>query len=135
MKSTKRLRSAVCADITEMFYQISIQDSDMHAQQFLWLHKNNQTSGTFVMRSMTFWLNCALCIAHNVHHKNAEEIKNLNPLANKPLTLRRRSHWLLQRLRWINCSCTRSLYVNTLKNEDPKVLGVQKCTWNVLGTL
>ncbi|XP_043861898.1 uncharacterized protein LOC122756444 [Drosophila santomea] len=79
-------RIGVCADIAEMFHQITIQQSDMHAQRFLWLSKGNKTPRTFVMRAMTFGICCAPCIAHYVRDKNAQEFKDQCPRAFESIT-------------------------------------------------
>ncbi|XP_068150198.1 uncharacterized protein [Drosophila tropicalis] len=79
-------RIAVCADIAEMFHQINIQESDMHVQRFLWLNKNENTPRIFVMRAMTFGINCAPCIAHYVRDKNAENFQIKNPRAYESIT-------------------------------------------------
>ncbi|XP_041632480.1 uncharacterized protein [Drosophila kikkawai] len=79
-------RIGVCADIAEMFHQIIIQQSDMHVQRFLWLHKDNKTPRIFVMRAMTFGICCAPCIAHYVRDKNAQEFKDHCPRAFESIT-------------------------------------------------
>ncbi|XP_044573274.1 uncharacterized protein LOC116656444 isoform X2 [Drosophila ananassae] len=79
-------RIAVCADIAVMLHQITIQESDMQVQRFLWFHNDKKTPRTFVMRSMTFGICCAPCIAHYVRDKNAEAFKDTNPRAYESIT-------------------------------------------------
>jgi len=64
---------AVFGDIAKMFHQIRILESNAHAQRFVWYNKKTQAIRTFVMRSMTFGIFCAPCMAHYVRYKNAEE--------------------------------------------------------------
>ncbi|XP_070075691.1 uncharacterized protein [Drosophila takahashii] len=77
---------AVCGDIAEMFHQIRILEADAHAQRFVWYNKETQAIRTFVMRSMTFGISCAPCIAHYVRDKNAEEYKLQSPRAFEAIT-------------------------------------------------
>jgi len=67
-----------------MFHQIGILESD--AQRFVWYNKETQAIRTFEMRSMTFGISCAPCIAHYVRDKNAEEYKLQSPRAFEAIT-------------------------------------------------
>jgi len=74
---------AVCADIAEMFHRINVRESDMHAQRFLWYDANDDKNhpSIYVMRALTFGINCAPCIAHFVRDKNAEQFYGEFPRA------------------------------------------------------
>nr|XP_036677955.1 uncharacterized protein LOC118879083 [Drosophila suzukii] len=72
---------AVSGDIAEMFHRINIRHEDMHSQRFLWYDVNRNKINTYVMRAMTFGINCAPFIAHYVRDKNAEVHRQQFPLA------------------------------------------------------
>ncbi|GBP17520.1 hypothetical protein EVAR_74114_1 [Eumeta japonica] len=74
---------AICGDIAEMFHRINVRESDMHAQRFLWWDKGDSLyqPSEFIMRAITFGLNCAPCIAHYVRNVNAEKFKEQYPRA------------------------------------------------------
>ncbi|XP_053968527.1 uncharacterized protein LOC128869954 [Anastrepha ludens] len=76
-------RVAICGDIAEMFHRINIRDSDMHAQRFLWCDDGDdpQQPSVYVMRALTFGLNCAPFIAHYIRDKNADHFENELPRA------------------------------------------------------
>ncbi|XP_053968959.1 uncharacterized protein LOC128870369 [Anastrepha ludens] len=76
-------RVAICGDIAEMFHRINIRDSDMHAQRFLWCDDGDdpQQPSIYVMRALTFELNCAPFIAHYIRDKNADHFENELPRA------------------------------------------------------
>ncbi|XP_036347068.1 uncharacterized protein LOC118756408 [Rhagoletis pomonella] len=76
-------RIAVCGDIAEMFHRISVREQDMHAQRFLWRDENDdlQQPSIYVMRALTFGLNCAPCIAHFIRDMNADKFKQKFPRA------------------------------------------------------
>ncbi|XP_070854775.1 uncharacterized protein [Drosophila suzukii] len=71
---------AVSGDIAEMFHRINIRQEDMHSQCFLWYDVNRNKINTYVMRAMTFGINCAPFIAHYVRDKNAEVHQQQFPL-------------------------------------------------------
>ncbi|XP_036347095.1 uncharacterized protein LOC118756437, partial [Rhagoletis pomonella] len=76
-------RVAVCGDVAEMFHQINIRESDMHAQRFLWWDEADkpQQPSVYVMRALTFGVNCAPCIAHFIRDNNAEQFRHEFPRA------------------------------------------------------
>ncbi|XP_036347872.1 uncharacterized protein LOC118757252, partial [Rhagoletis pomonella] len=76
-------RVAICGDIAEMFHRINIRESDMHVQRFLWYDEGDeqQIPSVYVMRALTFGLNCAPCIAHFIRDKNADSYTDKFPRA------------------------------------------------------
>lgn len=80
-------RVAICGDIAEMFHRINIRESDMHVQRFLWYDEGDeqQIPSVYVMRALTFGLNCAPCIAHFIRDKNADSYTDKFPVLWKQL--------------------------------------------------
>ncbi|XP_036347850.1 uncharacterized protein LOC118757227, partial [Rhagoletis pomonella] len=76
-------RVAICGDISEMFNRINIREGDMHSQRFLWYDEGDKqdSPSVYVMRAMTFGLNCAPCIAHYIRDKDADKFKEEYPRA------------------------------------------------------
>ncbi|XP_017472746.1 PREDICTED: uncharacterized protein LOC108363754 [Rhagoletis zephyria] len=86
-------RVAICGDIAEMFHRINIRETDMHAQRFLWYDENDRSQhpSVYVMRALTFGLNCAPCIAHFIRDKNADNYKHDFPRAAEAI---KRNHYV-----------------------------------------
>ncbi|XP_017483489.1 PREDICTED: uncharacterized protein LOC108372336, partial [Rhagoletis zephyria] len=86
-------KGGVCGVIAEMFHRVNIREGDMHAQSFLWYDEGDQARypSIYVMRAMTFGLNCAPCIALFIRDKNADDFKDQFPRAVEPI---KKSHYV-----------------------------------------
>lgn len=82
---------AVCADISEMFHQISTREQDRRYQRFLWRSNQGEEIRTFEMQVMTFGANCSPCIAQFVKNQNAKLFKPGYPAAVFQIT---KSHYV-----------------------------------------
>ncbi|XP_036347984.1 uncharacterized protein LOC118757376 [Rhagoletis pomonella] len=76
-----------------MFHRVNIREGDMHAQRFLWYDEGDKARypSIYVMRAMTFGLNCAPCIAHFIRDKNADDFKDQFPRAVEAI---KKSHYV-----------------------------------------
>ena len=76
-------RIAVCGDIAEMFHRVNVRESHIRAQRFLWWDKGDELyqPRKYVIRALTFGVNCAPCIAHYVRDTNVEKFKSEFPRA------------------------------------------------------
>lgn len=71
----------ICADLKEMFHQVSIISSDQSSQRFLWRESNNDKPDEYVMQVMTFGAACSPCAAQFIKNKNAEQFEHEYPRA------------------------------------------------------
>lgn len=87
-----RMRAiGVCADIAEMFLQVSIQPSDRSAQRFLWRTDVNRQPDTYEMCVMTFGATCSPTSAQYVKNINASQFEREHPMAAEAI---RSSHYV-----------------------------------------
>lgn len=62
---------ALCADISEMFHQVSIVKEDRPYQRFLWRWGPTDPLTTYEMQVMTFGANCSPYVAQYIKNRNA----------------------------------------------------------------